>query len=98
MFPVGPPQGGPPPSRASPAASVNQPWPRSRVLVKMEAPELLRVWVLAGEWEPRHPPQRGDTARPGVPPEGREWGGPPERGVDGGCRWEGTVAGGKMWL
>ncbi|XP_029877392.1 alpha-sarcoglycan isoform X3 [Aquila chrysaetos chrysaetos] len=45
---VGPPPGGPPPpGQASPAASVNQPWPRSRVLVKMEAPELLRVWVLA---------------------------------------------------
>lgn len=92
VSPVGPPQGGPPPSRASPAASVNQPWPRSRVLVKMEAPELLRVWVLAGEWEPCHPPPREGT-RPGqgYPQRGGN-GGDPQRGV-----WMGVAGGKGQW-
>lgn len=65
---------GSPPGQASPAASVNQPWPRSRALAAMEAPELLRLWALAGEWQPCHPPG-GDTAEHGVPSEGRGWDG-----------------------
>lgn len=61
-----------PPGLASPAAAVTQ--ALAPLPVKMEAPELLRVWVLAGEWQPRHPPWG----------HGRAWGNPPRQGGHGG--------------
>lgn len=49
----------------------------------MEAPELLRVWVLAGEWEPCHPPpERGHGQARGTP-RGEGMGGTPREG----CGW-----------
>ncbi|KAI6072663.1 Alpha-sarcoglycan-like protein [Aix galericulata] len=72
------PQFGPPPGPASPAAAVTQ--ALALLPVKMEAPELLRVWVLAGEWQPRHPPWG----------HGRAWGTPPRQGGHGGDRQDGA--------
>lgn len=65
-----------PPGQASPAAAVTQ--ALAPLPAKMEAPELLRVWVLAGEWRPHHPPW--GHGRAGGAPSKEGMGGTPRMG------------------
>ena len=81
-----PPRRGPPPCH--PAVTVTQ--ALAVLPEKMEAAALLRLWALAGEWQPQH--QRGDTA--GGTPIWRGGGGT-LRG--GGCQWESWVNPSSPW-
>ena len=81
-----PPRRGPPPCH--PAVTVTQ--ALAVLPEKMEAAALLRLWALAGEWQPQH--QRGDKA--GGTPIWRGGGGT-LRG--GGCQWESWVNPSSPW-